>query len=87
MQYFDVICRTDEVTRGKDFPDIYLLTAKRLGFHPDQCIVFEDILPAIIGAKAAGMKVVGVLDFDSKEDALKIKKYADHYILKYEELA
>ena len=28
FEYFDVICRTDEVTRGKDFPDIYLLTAK-----------------------------------------------------------
>ena len=33
------------------------------------------------------MKVVGVLDLDSEEDALKIKKYADDYILKYEELA
>ena len=86
-EYFDVICRTDEVLRGKDFPDIYLLAATRLDVSPDQCIVFEDILPAIIGAKAAGMKVVGVHDPNSEEDASKIKEYADHYILKYEELA
>jgi HAD superfamily hydrolase (TIGR01509 family) len=87
FEYFDVICRTDEVTRGKDFPDVYLLTAKKLGIHPGNCIVFEDILPAVIGAKAAGMKVVGVHDFYSEEDTCKIKEHADHYILRYEELA
>lgn len=86
-EYFDIICRTDEVLHGKDFPDIYLLAAERLGVSPEQCIVFEDILPAIIGAKAAGMKVVGVHDVNSEADASKIKEYADHYILKYEELA
>jgi len=85
--YFDVICRTDEVLRGKDFPDVYLLAAKRLGVLPEQCIVFEDILPAIIGAKAAGMKVVGVHDIDSENDASCIKEHADHYILRYEDLA
>jgi HAD superfamily hydrolase (TIGR01509 family) len=87
FEYFDVICRTDEVTRGKDFPDVYLLTAKRLGVSPEQCIVFEDILPAVIGAKAAGMKVVGVHDLYSEEDACSIKEHADYYILRYEELA
>ena len=51
----------------KIFPDVYLLAAEKLGVKPEECIVFEDILPAVKGAKAAGMKVVGVYDDFSKE--------------------
>ena len=54
--YFDSITLTDEVSRGKNFPDVYLLAAEKLGVNPEECIVFEDILPAVKGAKAAGMK-------------------------------
>jgi HAD superfamily hydrolase (TIGR01509 family) len=84
--YFNCITLTDEVQRGKSFPDIYLLTAKRLGVKPNECIVFEDILPAVKGAKAAGMKVVGVYDTFSKHQREEIMKFADHYIETYSEL-
>lgn len=83
---FDVITTTDEVTRGKSFPDVYLLTAERLNVEPSQCIVFEDILPAVLGAKAAGMKVVGVHDRYSEHQREHIIKEADKYILEYSEL-
>lgn len=78
--YFDSITTTDEVSNGKNFPDVYLLAAKKLGIKSENCIVFEDILPAIKGAKAADMKVIAVKDDecpDSKEDLLK---HADGYI-------
>lgn len=78
--YFDSITTTDEVSNGKNFPDIYFLAAKKIGIPPKNCLVFEDILPAIQGAKAANMKVVAVKDsecLDSKEELLK---YADAYI-------
>lgn len=84
--YFDAITLTDEVTRGKNFPDVYLLAAKKLGVAPEHCLVFEDILPGIIGAKTAGMTVVGVDDsfsYDQKEDIINT---ADYYIYKYTEL-
>lgn len=84
--YFDSITLTDEVSRGKTFPDVYLLAAKKLGVSPTECIVFEDILPAIKGAKAAGMKVVGVYDDSSKEQEEEIIDYADMYITEYNEL-
>ena len=84
--YFDSITTTDEVSNGKDCPDVYLLAANKLGINPKDCLVFEDILPAIQGAKAANMKVIAVKDdecLDSKEDLLK---YADKYIHSFEEL-
>ena len=84
--YFDSITTTDEVSNGKDCPDVYLLAADKLGINPKDCLVFEDILPAIQGAKAANMKVIAVKDdecLDSKEDLLK---YADKYIYSFQEL-
>jgi len=81
--YFDAITITDEVLRGKSFPDVYLLSCSKLGLTPNQCVVFEDILPAIKGAKSAGMKVVAIQDQYcdySKDDLLK---YADEYISDY----
>ncbi len=84
--FFDSITTTDEVTRGKDFPDIYLLASKRLNLSPENCVVFEDILPAVKGAKTAGMKVVGVHDLYSEYQKKDIIKHADIYISKYDEL-
>lgn len=83
---FDVITTTDEVERGKNFPDVYLLTADRLKVNPENCVVFEDILPAVRGAKAAGMKVVAVHDEYSDYQKEHIMKEADKYILEYSEL-
>ena len=82
-EYFDTITLTNEVNRGKDFPDVYLLTANKLGVSPDKCIVFEDLLPAIQGAKKAGMKVIGVYDEHSLEQHNDMKALADDFILDY----
>ncbi|MBC8061093.1 MAG: HAD family phosphatase [Clostridiaceae bacterium] len=84
--YFDSITTIDEVKRGKNFPDIYLLAAKKLGVLPNECIVFEDILPAVLGAKAAGMKVIGVYDAYSDYQQKDIIKHADKYIFEFYEL-
>lgn len=85
-EYFDVITTTNEVSRGKNFPDIYLLSAQKLGVFPEECIVFEDIFPAVIGAKSAGMKVVGVNDEYSKHQRENIVSAADYFIYKYDDL-
>jgi HAD superfamily hydrolase (TIGR01509 family) len=60
--YFNEIVTTCEVPRDKSFPDVFLETAKRLGVSPEQCIVFEDTLSAVQGARLAGMRVIGVYD-------------------------
>jgi HAD superfamily hydrolase (TIGR01509 family) len=84
--FFDAITTTEEVEREKSFPDIYLLTAKKLNVEPEKCVVFEDILPAIKGAKLAGMTVVGVQDEYSIDQWESIMEYSDHWIEKYDEL-
>lgn len=78
--YFDSITTTDEVSNGKNSPDVYLLTAQKLGVSPRNCVVFEDILPAAQAAKCAGMKVIAVKDdecLNSKKDFIE---YTDKYI-------
>lgn len=46
--------------RGKPAPDMFLVAAERLGVPPEQCLVFEDAVPGIEAARAAGMQVVVV---------------------------
>lgn len=78
--YFDSITTTDEVANGKNCPDVYLLAAKKLGIDPEDCLVFEDILPAIQGAKAANMKVIAVNDYECLTPKDELLEYADQYI-------
>ena len=66
-----------EVPRGKGFPDIYLLAAGRLRLPPEQCMVFEDILTGVRGAKSGGFSVCGVFDEASAQDWPQICAEAD----------
>ncbi len=50
LELFDAACSIDEVMRGKEYPDVFELAAKRLGIAPGKCIVFDDVLPAIKSA-------------------------------------
>lgn len=85
-KFFDNITTTNETGKSKNFPDVYLLSAKKLNIVPCSCIVFEDILPAIIAAKAAGMKVVGVFDSYSEPHWSQIMRISDLSIKSYYEL-
>ena len=80
---FHVFCTSEEAGYGKSRPDIFLLTAKKLNVKPEQCIVFEDILPAIKCAKSIGMTVYGVYDKVSKNDWEEIQQTADGVIFDF----
>ena len=58
----DAFASTDEAGESKRSGDVYRLAARRLGVEPAECVVFEDILDGLLGAKAAGMKAVLVRD-------------------------
>jgi beta-phosphoglucomutase len=60
-QYFRVIVDGSQVSRAKPAPDVYLRGAELLGVDPANCIVFEDSPVGIEAARAAGMRVVGLL--------------------------
>lgn len=60
----------DEVTNSKPDPEIFLLSSRKLGISPENCLVIEDSKNGIMAAKAAGMKCIG-LQNDSKQDLSK----------------
>ena len=57
---FQVIVTQDDISRSKPDPEIFLKAAYGLGVDPHKCVVFEDSLLGIAGAKAAGMDWVQI---------------------------
>ena len=69
--YFQVIVDGSQVARPKPAPDVYLRAARELGVPPRHCIVFEDSPVGAVAARAAGMRVVGVLTHSSPLDDIQ----------------
>jgi beta-phosphoglucomutase family hydrolase len=57
---FDVVVGAEDARRGKPHPEGFLAAAERLGVAPGDCVVLEDAPEGIEGAKAAGMRCIGV---------------------------
>jgi HAD superfamily hydrolase (TIGR01509 family) len=57
---FAVTMSTEEVSRGKPAPDVYLAVAGKLGVAPGTCVAIEDSSNGLRAAHAAGMRVVAV---------------------------
>ena len=57
------------VERPKPAPDLYLHAARACGWEPDDCVVVEDSLLGVRGARAAGMRVLGYVPAEAPEDA------------------
>ena len=55
---FTATVSSEEVTRGKPSPDVYLEVARRLGVAPEHCAAIEDSGAGIRAAHAAGMRVL-----------------------------
>ncbi len=83
IDMFDNITTVREVSRGKGFPDVYDKAAERMGIHPTECIVFEDILAGIQGARMGGYRAVAIYDEHSVDPAEIIKENADAYIMDF----
>lgn len=84
--FFDVIINTNQINKGKNFPDIYLACAKKLNVLPKECIVFEDVLKAIHSVKKAGMKAYAVYEKYNEEEKDEIFNYCDEYITDFREM-
>jgi HAD superfamily hydrolase (TIGR01509 family) len=65
---FSVLVSGHDVQRPKPYPDIYLKAASLLGLPASDCIVFEDSETGVAAARAAGMRVVGLLTTLAKFD-------------------
>ena len=58
--FFSVIVTSEQVKRGKPFPDMFLEAARRMGVRPSECLVLEDSIAGFEAATAAGMDYVKV---------------------------
>ncbi len=74
--FFDVITTMEEVSLSKPSPQIFTITAEKLGVEPYECLVFEDSKAGVEAAISAGMAVVGLArtkeDKEDLSDAHKI---------------
>ncbi len=64
---FHALASSEEVQNPKPAPDVFLLAAKRLGVKPEECVVIEDGINGMRGARQAGMKVVALVGDTSKD--------------------
>lgn len=55
-----IIVERDDVTRGKPYPDPYLLAVERLGIPASKALVFEDSRSGVVSAVVAGTWCVGI---------------------------
>lgn len=81
--FFDVVTTGEEVRFKKPDPDLFLLTADKLGVAPKNCLVIEDAASGIEAAKKAGMKVFAIARDSGHARKLKA---ADKVVLSYNEL-
>lgn len=75
--YFSAITSSDEVTRLKPDPEVYLKTAAKLDADVSQCLVFEDSVAGATAGISAGMRTCMVPDIKQpdtfvRENAFKI---------------
>ncbi len=60
IPYFDVVVSADEIVNPKPDPEVFLVSAKKLGVDPKDCVVVEDSVFGVRAAKAAEMKCIAV---------------------------
>ena len=53
------IFSASQVKNGKPAPDLFLFAAGEMKVPPERCLVIEDSIAGITGARAAGMRVFG----------------------------
>lgn len=58
--FADVVA-SEDVSRGKPDPEVFLAAADRVGARADRCVVFEDTPMGIEAARAGGMRSVAVV--------------------------
>ncbi len=73
---FEAIVDGTMIAHTKPDPEIFLLTANRLGVAPECCLVFEDAEAGVEAALRAGMKCIGVGSAEHLGKADKVVKNA-----------
>ena len=59
-KFIERIVSEDDVVRGKPDPEVFLVAARRLEIPPERCVVIEDAVTGVKGAKKAGMQCIAL---------------------------
>lgn len=62
---FDLVISSEEVSKGKPDPELFLMVSKKLKIEPEDCLVIEDANLGVIAAKRAKMKCIGFINKNS----------------------
>lgn len=91
------VVTSDDVRADKGTPEIYRYALARINeaagrtgdtqIQPAACVVFEDILEGVQGAKAGGFRAVGVYDQRNRKNEEAIRAASDRYIRSFTELS
>ena len=85
--YFRGMVTCAEAGAGKrDSAAVYEMALTRLRSTKKDTVVFEDALPAVRTAKAAGFRVAGVYEPAFEADQPEIRRLCDEYFRSFEEL-
>lgn len=84
--YFQALVGSEDVTRGKPHPEVFLLAAQKLGVAPEKCLVFEDSPAGVEAARRAGMKCVA-LNLMNPRDEFSETDHVIAWVNDYRELA
>ena len=58
--FFDAIADGTDITRSKPDPEVFLISAAKLGIEPKDCAVVEDAKAGIEAARAGGMTALAL---------------------------
>ena len=83
----DYIYSTDMLEGGKSDPAFYERLCALIGEKKEDCVMFEDALYAMKGARGAGLGVVGITDETNLRDREAICEVCDVVIDSFDELA
>lgn len=81
---------SDDVARGKPFPDLFLFAARHFQVPPSECLVIEDSANGIAAALAAAMSVYGFSGSEAEAEDMLLAAGAHrvfHYMRELPSLA
>jgi len=68
---FDVVVASGDIGFEKPDPEIYTMTAAKLGVSPEECLFVDDIPEFCIAAESVGMKSFRFVSSEQSLDELK----------------
>lgn len=86
LDRFEFITTEGRVGKTKEFPDIYLDAAKRMGAKPEETLVCEDALYALKTASKAGFRTVAIKEPYFEDDHEDIAEIGEVFVDDFNEL-